>query len=66
MNNFEAWIGKKEVYHDVCNDKPIGMMQALLNQYGQPIDELPLSLKEKVVLKKLIKAVEGTDHLLSE
>ncbi|MFW1807451.1 MaoC/PaaZ C-terminal domain-containing protein [Acinetobacter ursingii] len=42
MNNFEAWIGKKEVYHDVCNDKPIGMMQALLNQYGQPIDELPL------------------------
>lgn len=32
----------------------------------KPIDELPLSLKEKVVLKKLIKAVEGTDHLLSE
>ena len=25
------------------------------------IDELPLSLKEKLVLKKLIKAVEGTD-----
>ena len=32
----------------------------------KPIDELPLSLKEKVVLKKLIKAVEETDHLLSE
>ena len=27
----------------------------------KPIDELPLSLKEKVVLKKVIKAVEGTD-----
>ena len=27
----------------------------------KPIDELPLSLKEKLVLKKLIKAVEGTD-----
>ena len=27
----------------------------------KPIDELPLSLKEKIVLKKVIKAVEGTD-----
>ena len=27
----------------------------------KPIDELPLSLKEKLVLKKAIKAVEGTD-----
>ncbi|PVZ78582.1 hypothetical protein C9426_34480 [Serratia sp. S1B] len=42
MNNFDAWIGKKEIYHDVCNDKPIQMMQAILNQYGQPIDHLPL------------------------
>ena len=41
MQNFEAWIGKKQIYHDVCNDKPINMMQAILNQYGQPIDELP-------------------------
>jgi len=41
MNNFEAWVGKKEVYHDICNDKPISMMQAVLNQYGQPVTELP-------------------------
>ena len=27
----------------------------------KPIDDLPLSLKEKIVLKKVIKAVEGTD-----
>ena len=27
----------------------------------KPIDELPLSLKEKVILKKVIKSVEGTD-----
>ena len=27
----------------------------------KPIDALPLSLKEKLVLKKVIKAVEGTD-----
>ena len=41
MNNFDAWIGKKEIYHDVCNKKPVSMMQALLNQYGEPINELP-------------------------
>ncbi|MFW1759978.1 hypothetical protein [Acinetobacter calcoaceticus] len=41
MNNFEAWVGKKEIYHDICNDKPITMMQAVLNQYGQPITEVP-------------------------
>lgn len=28
---------------------------------GERIHELPLSLKEKIVLKKVIKAVEGTD-----
>lgn len=42
MNNFEAWIGKKETYQDICNDKPIAMMQAVLDQYGQPMNELPL------------------------
>lgn len=42
LTNFDAWLGKTEQYPDVCNDKPIKMMQAIFNQYGQPIDSLPL------------------------
>lgn len=41
ITNFDAWLGKTEQYHDVCNDKPIMMMKAILNQYGQPIKALP-------------------------
>lgn len=36
-------------------------MKRYLCRYCHHIDGLPLSLKEKVVLKKVIKAVEGTD-----
>lgn len=41
MQNFEAWIGKKEIQHDICTIRPVEMMQALLNQTQQELIELP-------------------------
>lgn len=41
MENFEAWIGKKEIHHDVVNARHIQMMQALLNQDDKNPSVLP-------------------------
>ena len=41
MENFEAWIGKKETHHDVVNSRPVQMMQALLNQNDKNPNVLP-------------------------
>lgn len=41
MENFELWIGKKEIHHDYCNARPIQMMQALLNEPEKNPKELP-------------------------
>ena len=38
---FDAWIGKKEILTDFSNQRPIAMMQALLNQQDKQLDELP-------------------------
>ena len=32
MKNFDAWIGKKEIYDDFSDTRPVAMMQALLNE----------------------------------
>ena len=38
MENFESWIGKTDVQHDICSTRPVHMMQALLNQTSiQPV-----------------------------
>ena len=40
-NNFEAWIGKKEIQTDFTNIRQVAMMQALLNQQDKHPDILP-------------------------
>ncbi|WP_180115482.1 MULTISPECIES: hypothetical protein [unclassified Acinetobacter] len=41
MENFDAWIGKKEVLNDFTHPRSVSMMQALLNQTENKISELP-------------------------
>lgn len=41
MQNFEAWIGKKEVQTDVANARSVAMMQALFNQADKQLAEVP-------------------------
>jgi 3-methylfumaryl-CoA hydratase len=41
MKNFDAWIGKKEIYDDFSDTRPVAMMQALLNQTEKQLAELP-------------------------
>jgi 3-methylfumaryl-CoA hydratase len=41
MENFDAWIGKKEISHDVVTARPIAMMQALLNESNKTVNILP-------------------------
>ena len=41
FNAFYTWIGKKETQTDFLNERPIAMMQALLNQENKKIDALP-------------------------
>ena len=41
MENFDAWIGKKEILNDFTHPRSISMMQALLNQPDIKIRELP-------------------------
>lgn len=41
MENFDAWIGKKEVLSDFTHPRSVSMMQALLNQPDNKISELP-------------------------
>lgn len=41
MHNFDAWIGKKETHSDISSERPVAMMQALLNQQQQALTELP-------------------------
>lgn len=41
MDNFEAWIGKKEILNDYSNVRPVAMLQALLNQSDTPLKHLP-------------------------
>lgn len=38
---FDAWIGKKAIQVDYLNQRPLAMMQALLNQDNKDISELP-------------------------
>ncbi|ATO21158.1 hypothetical protein BS636_15795 (plasmid) [Acinetobacter sp. LoGeW2-3] len=38
---FDAWIGKKEIQVDYLNQRPLAMMQALLNQENKNLTELP-------------------------
>lgn len=41
MENFDAWIGKKEVLTDYTHPRSVSMMQALLNQPDIRNNELP-------------------------
>ena len=41
MENFDAWIGKKETQYDFSNARPVQMMQALLNQDDASLNVLP-------------------------
>lgn len=41
MENFDAWIGKKEISKDFVNSRPVEMMQALLNEDEKNLDILP-------------------------
>lgn len=41
MENFDAWIGKKEISKDFVNSRPIEMMQALLNEQDKNLSVLP-------------------------
>lgn len=41
MENFNSWIGKKEISSDFVNSRPIEMMQALLNEEDKNLSVLP-------------------------
>lgn len=41
FNTFDTWIGKKEIQVDYLNQRPLAMMQALLNQDNKNLAELP-------------------------
>ena len=41
MNNFDSWIGKKEIQNDVSDLRPLSLMQALLNQENKLLDHVP-------------------------
>lgn len=41
FNAFDAWISKKETQVDYLNQRPLAMMQALLNQDNKNLTELP-------------------------
>lgn len=41
MENFNAWIGKKEISTDFVNSRPVEMMQALLNEEDKKLSLLP-------------------------
>lgn len=41
MENFNAWIGKKEITADFSDIRPVSMMQALLNQKNKAPQVLP-------------------------
>ncbi|MDM1769297.1 hypothetical protein [Acinetobacter sp. 226-4] len=41
MENFNAWIGKKEISGDFVSSRPVEMMQALLNQEDKNLTVLP-------------------------
>lgn len=41
MENFNAWIGKKEISKDFVNSRPIEMLKALLNEKNKEVVDLP-------------------------
>lgn len=41
MENFDTWIGKKEISTDFVNSRPVEMMQALLNEEFKNLNGLP-------------------------
>lgn len=41
MDNFKAWIGKKETIYDFSTAHPTAMMQAMLNQPNKQFNEVP-------------------------
>ena len=44
MNNFDSWIGKKEIQNDVSDLRPLSLMQALLNQENKLLDHVQHTL----------------------